>query len=766
MNTPLAVLLLSALAPDPAPVVVVDRDNVVITADCTVRIPAGTVIADADGDGVIHIAAPCTVRFEPGSVLRGSAPGARPDTIAGAGIRITSPGVTLAGADGAPIAVEGFRIGIHATGADGLTIDHARLDHLWRPRLASTPQAEASGDWLWPHENDANQWRTNYGGAVIVERAANVSISNTRVRRAQNGIILDRVTASRIFDNDASFLSGWGLALWRASHNTVSRNAFDFCIRGYSHGVYNRGQDSAGILAFEQCTHNTFIENSATHGGDGFFGFAGKEALGEKPPPSPDFSYAARGNTNNAFIGNDFSYAAAHGLELTFSFGNLIAGNRFVENAICGIWGGYSSATTIVGNRFTGNGDAGYGLERGGINIEHGSRNVIASNTFERNACGVHLWWDEDAGIAKLPWAAANGVGSEDNWLQDNVFTADTVAVHLRKTKRTSIRGHTYERCRATIQADADSDIVDAPKARPMPEPDARPLGVRTPIGARAALAGRHNIIMTEWGPWSHDEPLVRLAAARGASDVYEFFQLPDDTDVTIDAPPEVQGLMSEPQAPGGPVTLSVAARAPGLYEYALKVSTPPGAAAPFQQTARGTLIASTWSITVFPSDIDPRTDRAAWLVQARGPSARTAERATLDLPYANGGPSQVNLSEEITAAKLPRDRFGTLASTRIPLPAGRYRITTLSDDGVRVSVRFGGLAGLAEGAAAAPITVIENWTHHGPTTDRGEFEVPGPVGAVQVVELSVEHFELDGYAVLRLGLERVPPAAGPPAGR
>ena len=36
--------------------------------------------------------------------------------------------------------------------------------------------------------------------------------------------------------------------MWRSSATSFHRNAFDFCVRGYSHGVYNRGQDSAGIL--------------------------------------------------------------------------------------------------------------------------------------------------------------------------------------------------------------------------------------------------------------------------------------------------------------------------------------------------------------------------------------------------------------------------------------------------------------------------------------------------------------------------------------
>src|SRR5690606_21596369 len=124
-----------------------------------------------------------------------------------------------------------------------------------------------------------HQWRKNYGAAICIEDSKTVTVVGSKCRRSQNGLLLDRVEKSKIYDNDFSFLSGWGLGMWRSNENVVSRNAFDFCVRGYSHGVYNRGQDSAGILMFEQCSRNVIAENSVTHGGDGIFGFAGKEAL-------------------------------------------------------------------------------------------------------------------------------------------------------------------------------------------------------------------------------------------------------------------------------------------------------------------------------------------------------------------------------------------------------------------------------------------------------------------------------------------------------
>ena len=70
----------------------------------------------------------------------------------------------------------------------------------------------------------------------------------------------------RIYNNDFSFNSGIGIGMYRSSRNSVMYNRIIFNIRGYSHGVYNRGQDGAGILVYEQSSNNLFYKNNVTHG--------------------------------------------------------------------------------------------------------------------------------------------------------------------------------------------------------------------------------------------------------------------------------------------------------------------------------------------------------------------------------------------------------------------------------------------------------------------------------------------------------------------
>ena len=70
-------------------------------------------------------------------------------------------------------------------------------------------------------------------------------------------------------------------------------------------------------------------------------------------------------------------------------------------------------------------------------------------------------------------------------------------------------------------------------------------------------------------------------------------------------------------------------------------------------------------------------------------------------------------------------------------LHKGRYEIRTLSDDGIRVRI---------DGKI-----VQEDWTWHAPRELRNEIEL-----AAGEHEIVVEHFELDGYAVLRFDLRPV----------
>ena len=722
-----------ARAQGPSKVVVVTKDDTVIRESCIVRFHPGKVIRDKNGDGVLHIEADgITVEFERSSILRGAPAATPPNLLTGIGIRLDGRrGVTLKN-----IRVHGYKVGVHLRRVADTAVRRADLSGNFAQRLLSTPEAENTADWLRPHENDNNEWFDRYGAALYVEDSTKVTIREVFVRRGQNGIVLDRVGHSKVYDNDASFLSGWGLALWRSSNNLISRNSFDFCIRGYSHGHYNRGQDSAGILLFEQCHQNRIVENSATHGGDGLFAFAGREALGEVAAADPELGYERLGNNDNVIVRNDFSYAAAHGLELTFSFGNQIVENRLVGNAICGIWGGYSQDTVIARNTIEKNGDAGYGLERGGINIEHGANNRILANSFSKNECGVHLWDDDDAAIVSLPWALANHHGCVRNEVVGNRFHSDRIALHLRGARDTVFADNTLTAVPTPTRLEGGSTFHAASSAGA--EWKGVPVvaeGSRRPVGARGNLQSRNRIVITEWGPWDHASPLVRRVRDIGHTHSYEVRGVKGKVTPSIDGG-GLRVRVLPPTSNGRPSRVVVGADSLGVKPYRLTLSAMDPADNEFVTTVSGVVVSTRWRARFFNWTIDPRRNEAGW----RGEAAKgaTVELEQLRLFYGVGGPLEQKLSPDLAAHGIGTDRFGMLASTELPLAKGKWRIITVSDDGVRVTVNGK--------------RVIDNWTWHAPTRDVGEFVMEESGTA----KIEVAHFEIDGVAALTFDIERV----------
>jgi len=753
------------------PEVRVTQDDTVITRSCRVVIPAGLWIADSNTNGVIHIAADdVTLEFAPDSRLLG-APVATPgDSFRGIGIRIDGHRrVTVRGAR-----VHGFLNGMVATRADGLEVEGGDYSGNYRQRLRSTPQTEDGADWLFPHHNDQALWREQYGGAVCVERSSSVTIRDVTVRRGQNGIVLDRVNDSRIYDNDASFLSGWGLALWRSSRNVISRNAFDFCVRGHSEGIYNRGQDSAGILCFEQCNDNVFAQNSVTHGGDGFFGFAGREALGElwmeqerarlrketgreevddliRCPVSLAHDFSLRGCNRNLLVDNDFSYASAHGIEMTFSEGNLFVRNRLVENGICGLWGGYSSDSLIAGNEFAGNGALAYGLERGAINMEHASYNRILGNRFLDNKAAIHLWWDNDGALFRLPGVSGNLRGVEGNVIADNTFRIEAhrstgtpastdrwIVLQLRDDGTNQVRANDYLRNSARLGSTNAVELAVKAGTEPPRTGGAAPswklprykvFGSKRPVGARKHLRGRGQILLDEWGPWDHEGPWVRALGTDHGGPAWEVYHAGQFEARLTGAGATLQRQPgSEPRSE----VLRIRAGA-GVTPYRLVLQ-----GAGLNRMLEGRVLRIPWDASFFSwrQGPDPRTNLTAWRALASAPEAVRVRLESLQFSYGGRGPKDLKLSEDLSRRGPGGERFGMIARAVLPLPAGRWKIVTRSDDGVRVQVNGS--------------VVLENWNWHGPERNEAVFET-SESGSV---ELIVEHFEIDGHSELSFDLE------------
>ena len=147
--------------------------------------------------------------------------------------------------------IRGYKVGILARRSPDLRLSHNDLCYNWKPRLYSGVEKESLVDWMSYHQNDKDEWLTR-GAAIYLAECDRAEIDHNTAVQGQNGLMITRSTGLKIWNNTFQFLSGLGVGLYRTTDSTIMHNRIDWCVRGYSHGFYNRGQDSAGLLMYEQ----------------------------------------------------------------------------------------------------------------------------------------------------------------------------------------------------------------------------------------------------------------------------------------------------------------------------------------------------------------------------------------------------------------------------------------------------------------------------------------------------------------------------------
>lgn len=301
-----------------------------------------------------------TVDFN-GAVIQGNRDIGNPDRFKGTGVIVKSgKNITIKN-----LIAKGFKVGLMAKGINALLIDSSDFSYNYRQHLNSTRDREDLADWQSYHHNENDEW-LRYGAGIYLRDCDKFSVLFTTITNGQCGLMLTNCNNGMVTENNFSFNSGLGIGMYRSSGNVVLYNNIDWNVRGYSDGVYYRGQDSAGILVFEQCNNNQFLRNSVTHSGDGFFLWAGQYTM----------DTGQGGCNDNVLYGNDFSYAPTNGVELTFSRNRII--QNIIHNCWHGVWGGFSYNTVIANNSFADN--------MSGIAIEHGMKDTIAQNSFNEDA--------------------------------------------------------------------------------------------------------------------------------------------------------------------------------------------------------------------------------------------------------------------------------------------------------------------------------------------------------------------------------------------
>jgi hypothetical protein len=437
--------------------------------------------------------------------LRGSVRANTPDEFYGVAILIRNGNnITIKN-----LKARGYKVAILARGVNKLTIENCDLSYNYRPHLNSTQEKEDVSDWMSYHRNEKDEW-LRYGAAMYLRNCNYAVIRNSKVTGGQNALMMTSCDSGRIYNNDFSFNSGIGLGMYRCSFNQILFNRINFNVRGYSHGVYARGQDSAGILVYEQSSNNIFYKNSVTHGGDGFFLWAGQTTMDN----------GKGGCNDNQIRSNDFSYAPTNGIEVTFSR-NSIVDNRIFE---CdhGIWGGYSFNTFINSNKFRRN-----NID---IAIEHGQENSITYNVFFGSNEAIRLWGRSEQ-PADWGYARNRDTKSRDYIIAFNTFNRSDIVFNLNRTDHLSIFNNNYFDNKRLYKRDSTVTDLDTEGSGKLTNQMSLDSTFVSPVVPKAidpfknaqGYVGRKNIMITEWGPYDFRYPIIWNTNPTDQTDTMKF---------------------------------------------------------------------------------------------------------------------------------------------------------------------------------------------------------------------------------------------------
>lgn len=446
-----------------------------------------------------------TVDFN-NATLQGSNTKKNPDEFFGVAVIISprSNKVTIKN-----LKAKGYKVALFAKDVPSLTVENCDFSYNYRQHLNSTQEKEDISDWMSYHHNENDEW-LRYGAAMYLRNCNMPIIRNCKITGGQNALMMTNCNDGLIVNNEFSFNSGIGIGMYRCSYNDVAYNKIDFNVRGYSDGVYNRGQDSAGILVYEQSNNNLFYRNSVTHSGDGFFLWAGQTTM----------DTGTGGCNDNVIFGNDFSYAPTNGIEVTFSR-NKIFKNRVFE---CdnGIWAGYSYNTEIANNQFRNNNTA--------IAIEHGQDNDIHHNLFFRDKLAIKLWARKEQ-PADWAYAKLRDTRSRNYDLAFNSYNENKIGLDIARTDSLKIFGDYISNTDQFLRFDSTVTNVDTTVDNDLADKFSVDSVINGPILQNAQdpfrgigkLAGRKNILITEWGPYDFRSPIIWNTNPTDTSEVLQF---------------------------------------------------------------------------------------------------------------------------------------------------------------------------------------------------------------------------------------------------
>lgn len=646
--------------------------RMVISRSVTIKKSVYKINADpALNSGIIEIKGDnITVDFN-GSVLKSEMNMNFPDKFSGVAIYIRGgKNITIKNA-----IIKGYKIAVMGRDVHNLKIENCNFSYNFRQHLNSNRMREDLSDWQSYHHNEKDQW-LRYGAGIYLESCDSMVIRNDTVMDGQCGLMMTKCSDGTIYNNNFSFNSGIGIGLYQSSGNKIMNNKLDWNVRGFSYGVYARGQDAAAILVYEQSSHNIFAYNSATHSGDGFFLWAGAYTM-----------QTGKGGCNdNLIYDNDFSFAPTNGVEATFST------NKIIDNTIYGcdhgVWGGYSYKTLILGNRFRDNNT--------GIAIEQGQNNRIVGNSFVGDKMGIQLWATPGRRM-EGDYDRIRDVSSMNYAIQSNLFSKEGRCIFITHSSNVLIQNNKISGTTQFIQLDSSVEktlIKNNISVNKQPYPHNEFHSQFAPTEMKDAdkvitsdkdSLGRRYIMMREWGPYDFQSPILWWTKTDSSGKMY-FDILGPKGEWKVKNTKGVYDLSAEKgQVPGG---LSVHKRPNEDINITLeymgqRVISPFGQKYPagtsYLFSYKKLFLPTLWNVKLFSftDSTDPVKHPVAFekMLSSSSPLKQIIVKR-LDNSFWNK-----------LGTNLPASKITTVSTAEINFPKGRYLIGVSAGDIVKVYI-------------------------------------------------------------------------------
>lgn len=723
-----------------------------------------------------------TVDFQK-STLSGSPLITEPDQRKGTAILVEGKNVIIRN-----LKVRGYKVAVKVQNSPGFMLLDSDLSYNWKQKLKSTLAKEDLSDWMSYHHNEKDEW-LEYGAAVYIKNSDQFKLRNVRAVGGQCGAMIVGSNKGTVVNCDFSFLSAVGLGMYRSSDNVIMHNRIDWCVRGYSHGKWNRGQDSTGILIYEQSNRNVFAYNSVTHGGDGFFLWAGQSTM----------DTGEGGCNDNLLYGNDFSHAPTNGIEATFSRNKFI--NNLVQECWHGVWGGYSYDSQFIGNQFRLNSTA--------IAIEHGQANTINYNRFDRDIEGIQLW-ERASQPADWVYAQKRDTKSRDYEIRGNIFSdIPSQVLDLKGVRGLNVWQNAFrangrilgpnpvvdgfifnqnqirmakdesESDRRRLSTGRSNVTTYVNTARPKQalmrpdgnvrtelegstreylkrfEPDWNPIKERispyvkrfwvkpqaggiNPYIRSGTLRGRRYILVNEWGPYDFRSPVIwpREDEWKDGKRTLRFELLGPFGRWRVKSLRGMSLSATSGQVPG---FVEATVNQGTQSDLRIELEYKGGKVVDYRgiETAAGNLVPFSWSEFNVPIQwrvrfwpYDPKLEEPRTMFEAFRTLVDTKPAAFEEKPR--------SLSYDFYDSPYPggpKDHFATVAVGQFTVTPGEYRLQTSADDGVRMWID--------------EELVVDEWKYSGPTTYERVLRLGG------THRIRIEHFEIDGFAQLKFAIAR-----------